>query len=152
MKKILFALAILMTIPIFGCEDAEFNVSFGTNFNKSIEDKLLGVWKGVLREPVYTIYHGKEVMEFEEWDIDYDFTKFGEGCEICYDWETGDVISKNYFEWEVRHGGIIALMFNDGTELICKDYDLDEYHFAGSFLNTRTEDYSEFDLTYQEFK
>lgn len=152
MKKILYLLIIILILPLSSCEDSEFNVNFGVNFNNSTEKKLIGIWSGTLIEPILVIHHMHEEIEYQEFDVDYQFDNFGKGYERVYDWQTGDLTRTIEFSWEVRHGGIISIIFCDGVEYTCKDYVLDDYHFSGNFYDAQMDEYLEFNLTYQENK
>lgn len=106
---------------------------------------LNGIWEGTIYGDYYYDRYGGAVAT-TSWDtqIEFvqngDFSKGGDGTELDYNQDTGEV-TLSEFTWTVRNGRIY-MSYDDGYQIVINDYELytvaNTPRFRGYFLDWDT--------------
>ena len=135
MKKFLTFLFLAVTAMTFvSCDDDK------------IANSLDGIWTGRV-DMEYFNYRSKGGSFFVEIQFYADPSQYAKGTGIERDYsERGVCTSVNNFDFEVRNERIY-LHYDDGTDVVIRNYELVDNHFHGFFLNYNTgEVLAEFNL------
>lgn len=138
MKKILTILFVAVTAMTFvSCDDDK------------IARSLDGIWEGNVAQ-AYFNYHVSSNYQYVNFQFYADPTQYarGTGVERDYSGSTSGYYTytdEYEFTFEVKNGRIY-LYYEDGADVVIRNYELHDDHFSGEFLDTQGNFLATFDL------